>query len=179
MKTVERLVRAASNGLALLGGAFLVLMMIQIVVDVIMRGVFNAPIEGNLEVVSVYYMVGVVFLPLAMVELRHEHISAELFVVMLPHRLRSYLYAAGCVIALVFFAVLGFQTLLDALNATEINEMLMGSIFVVIWPSRWMLPVGFFMIACCIALHMWQALADPDNFQPSVKDPDVAPANKV
>jgi len=179
MNMIERLVRMGSNGLAYLGGVFLLLMMIQIVVDVIMRGVFNSPIEGNLEVVSVYYMVGVVFLPLAMVELRHEHISAELFVVMLPHRLQSFIYAACCVIALVFFAVLGWQTLLDAINATEINEMLMGSIFVVIWPSRWMLPVGFFMIACCIALHMWQALMDPDNFRPSLKDADAAPEIKV
>ena len=167
MKRFEWLVRRGSDGLTLLGGLCLVLMMLQIAVDVGLKYVFNSPIEGNLEVVSFYYMVGVVFLPLAMVELRHEHINVDLFYLMLPTRGRSALYVFGCVISLVFFTVLAYQTFLDAVHATRITEIMMGSIYVTIWPSRWSLPVGFTLIALAIVLHAIKALRDPLTFDPT------------
>jgi TRAP-type C4-dicarboxylate transport system permease small subunit len=172
MKRFEWLVRRGSDGLIILGGLCLVLMMLQIVVDVALKYVFNSPIEGNLEVVSFYYMVGVVFLPLAMVELRHEHISVDLFIQMLPRRGRSYVYVFGCVVSLVFFSVLTYQTFLDAVHATRINEIMMGSIYVTIWPSRWTLPVGFTLIALAIVIHAIKALCQPLTFEPAPEAAD-------
>jgi TRAP-type C4-dicarboxylate transport system permease small subunit len=156
-----------SGGLAILAGLCLFLMMLQIVIDVVLKFIFNAPIEGNLEVVSFYYMVGVVFLPLAMVELRHEHINVDLFVQMLPKRGRSYVYAFGCVVSLVFFGILAYQTCLDAIHATRINEIMMGSIYVTVWPSRWFLPAGFILIWLAVAIHAIRALRDPLVFDPT------------
>ena len=167
MKRFEWLVRRGSDGLTILGGLCLVLMMLQITVDVGLKYIFNSPIEGNLEVVSFYYMVGVVFLPLAMVELRHEHINVDLFILMMPKRMRVYVYVFGCVVSLIFFGVLTYQTFLDAVHATRITEIMMGSIYVTIWPSRWTLPIGFTFIGLAIVVHAIRALREPETFDPT------------
>jgi TRAP-type C4-dicarboxylate transport system permease small subunit len=172
---VERLIRAGSNLLAFIAGVCLVLMMLQVVADVVMKYLLDSPIEGSLEIVSFYYMVAVVFLPLAMVELRREHITVDLVVQLLPRRAQGWVYAAGCLVSAGFFAILAWQTYLDALRATRINEVMMGSIYVTIWPSRWALPVGFAMIMAATLLHAWRALRDPVGFDPSPADRDDPP----
>lgn len=156
-----------SHFLAGLGGLFLLLMLAQITLDVALEYFFDAPIEGNLEIVSVYYMVGVAFLPLALVELRHEHIRVELIVRFLSRRSQNYLYAFGSLVTAVFFGLLTYQTLLDALHALEIREKIMGSILVTIWPSRFILPASFLMMLLAALLHALRAIADPEHFEPS------------
>jgi TRAP-type C4-dicarboxylate transport system permease small subunit len=173
--SVDRAIRAIANALSLVAGVCLVLMMLQMVLDVVLKYVFNTPIEGNLQIVSRYYMVGVVFLPLAMVELRHGHINVDLFTRLLPQRGQNYVYAFSCLVAAVFFVALTYQTALDALHAMKVNEMIMGSIYVTIWPARWMLPIGFAVIALAVLLHAWRALRDPDRFRPEPDSPDFPP----
>ena len=57
---IERALRLACGALAALAGAALLLMMIQTVIDVSMRNFAGRPIEGNLEIMSVYHMVALV-----------------------------------------------------------------------------------------------------------------------
>ena len=44
---------------------------------------------------------------------------------------------------LVFFGMLFWQTLSDAIRATGSGEEAMSNFRFIIWPSRWSLPVGF------------------------------------
>ena len=106
MHRFETAIRRLGNALAIVAGIALLLMMIQTVTDVAMGHLFGSPIEGSLEIISAYYMVMVVFLPLAMVELRHEHINADLFVRMLPKRLQRVIYVFGGLVCLAFFRML-------------------------------------------------------------------------
>ena len=59
-----RILAGVSTVLAWIGGAALILMMLHIAADVVARYIFNAPLHGTVEIVSAYYMVAVVFLPL-------------------------------------------------------------------------------------------------------------------
>lgn len=172
MTMVERFIRLCSDALTFLAAICLLLMMLQMAADVVLKYFFNAPIEGNLEIVSFYYMVGVVFLPLAMVELRHEHINVDLFVRLLPKPLQSLIYASGCLLSATFFAMLAYQTYLDALKATRIGEVMMGSDYVTIWPSRWALPLGFTVLCLAVLLHAWRAIQNPRTFDPSPAEPE-------
>jgi len=173
MRAFEAWTQRLAQGLALFAAFSLVLMMLQTVVDVIMSRVFNSPIEGNMEVVSVYHMVLVVFLPLAMVELRHEHINADLFVQMLPAPLQRMVYVFGCLISLGFFGILWYQTLIDAVESLKINEVLMGSIYVPVWPAKFALPIGFMAMLLVIVLHIVKALTDR-SFKPVPPAPDAS-----
>jgi TRAP-type C4-dicarboxylate transport system permease small subunit len=168
--TAERFISSFAKGLTVVGGISLVLMMVQMVLDVFMSNVFHAPIESNLEVVSIYYMVAVVFLPLAIVELRHEHIQVDLFVRLLPKLAQRGLYIMGNLISAVFFGILAYQTWLDAVKSFRIQEMVMGVDFIEIWPSKFILPISFAVILMAILLHAWKALRQPD-FDPTPSAP--------
>ncbi len=167
-----KLIHHLSFVLMLVAGISLLLMMIQTCADVILDNLFGAPIEGNLEVISAYHMVLVVFLPLAYVELRHEHINADLLVRLMPHRAQRTIYVLGCLVSCFFFGILTWQTMLDAVDSYRINEVIMGSVYVTIWPAKLSLPLGFAAIFLAILYNMWRAVSEVD-FDPSPETPDV------
>jgi TRAP-type C4-dicarboxylate transport system permease small subunit len=173
MAIVDRLTHRIAVVLMAVAGLALMLMMIQMVVDVAMRNFFRRPIEGSLEIVSVYHMVAVVFLPLALVERRHEHITVDLLIHRLSPGTRRAVTVLGYVVCAIFFAVLSYQTLLDALEAFRINEILMSSIYITVWPAKFLLPIGFSLMLVQVLLHAWQAWSQP-NFDPSPEQPDLS-----
>lgn len=172
MRALENWIRAIARGLALLAGFSLLLMMLQTVADVIMSRVFSSPIEGNLDIVSLYHMVLVVFLPLAIVELRHEHINADLLVRTFPRPLQRACYFFGCLIGVAFFGVLAWQTAIDAIEAWKIGEVAMSSVYVPVWPAKFALPIGFAGILLVILMHAALALTDPE-FDPTPAAPEL------
>ena len=170
IRAAETVVRWFARALAFVAGVALILMMVQTVIDVVMKNVFGAPIEGNLEIVSVYHMVALVFLPLAIVELKHEHISVDLVVRLFPAPLRRTTETLSYLISALFFGILAWQTWLDAIEAWRIGEILMTSILITIWPAKFSLPVGFAAVMLASLLHAWQAATDPD-FDPTPATP--------
>jgi TRAP-type C4-dicarboxylate transport system, small permease component len=170
MRTFEKLVKGLAQALLMVAVFSLLLMMIQTVADVAMNNLFGAPIEGNLEIISAYHMVLVVFLPLAYVELRHEHISSDILVGLMPKGWRRAIYVAGSLVSCLFFAALAWQTWLDARSSYEIKEVIMGSTYVEIWPSKFSLPVGFGAMSLVLVLHISKAITDPE-FRPEPADP--------
>lgn len=165
-------IRKIAQALALIAGVSLILIMLQTVSDIGMSRLFNKPIEGNIEIISGYHMVFVVFLPLAFVELRHEHINADLFVRTFPKGLQRVVYIFGAVVSLIFFSILIYQTWLDAVESWKISEVVMGSIYVPIWPAKFSLPIGFLAILLAICSNIAQAVVDPD-FSPTPPEPSL------
>lgn len=170
---IERAIDRLAKLLALIAGVALILMMLQMAADVVMTNVIGRPIAGNLEIISVYHMVLVVFLPLAFVEVRHEHITVDLFVRLLPTGLVRVINVIGYLISAAFFAILGYQTLIDAIAAWRINEIMMGSVYVTVWPAKFALPVGFFAVMLPSLLHAWKAATVP-SFDPVPATPGEA-----
>ena len=170
---VEKAIRGLAYSLALVAGFVVLLMMIQTAADVVSSNLLGRPIEGNLEIISTYYMVMVVFLPLAFVELRHEHINVDLVVQLLPDAVHRVILVFGYLVCAAFFGILAYQTWADAVNAWLINEVMMGSTYVTIWPAKFALPVGFFAIMLAVLLHAWKAFTDPD-FKPVPENPETS-----
>lgn len=162
IRAVERALRFLATAFAFVAGVALLLMMVQTVVDVTMKNVFGAPIEGNLEIVSVYHMVALVFLPLAIVELKHEHIVVDLLVRLFPSGLRRTTDTIGYLVSAMFFGILAWQTGVDAIEAYQMGEILMTSILVTIWPAKFSLPLGFAAVMLACLLHAWQVATDPE-----------------
>ncbi len=171
MRAFQTAVTQLARLLALVAGLAISLMVLQTCADVVMSRLFNRPIEGNMEIVSSYYMVMLVFLPLALVELRHEHINADLFVRMMPRGVQRVLYAFGCLVSIAFFGVLFWQTLQDAIQAFQIDELIMGAIYIHVWPAKLLLPIGFFAILLAVVSNLMRNLLDP-TFEPTPPDPE-------
>ena len=170
MQKFESFVKGLANGLAFFGGLSVLLMMIQTVLDVGLNIFFRKPIEGNMEIISIYHMVLLVFLPLASVELKHEHINADLLVQTFSAKWRRITYLFGALITLIFLGLLMVQTWKDAIKSFEINEVVMGSVYVLVWPAKFSLPIGFFAMILVVIMHMVHAITRAD-FNPIPPDP--------
>lgn len=132
----------------LIAGAGLFMMMLHVVLDVLARALFRVALPGTIEVVSSYYMVMAVFLPLAMVQRRHAHIMVSLFTEWMSPRA---VYRLDTLVRIVFaLAAIGFAyvTAEAAFDKTIIQEKIVTPDgFVLVWVSRWLLPISAVALA--------------------------------
>lgn len=159
LNNLDSFICAIERTLLVLACIFLALMMFHVAGDVISRYLFNRPLTGTLETVSFYYMVFAVFLPLAFVERAGEHIRVDLFTQMMPQSLQLVLYVFACILGLIFFGMLTYQSYLDAMRATVRQETIMSNFLFYIWPARWALPIGFGFVSLAIFTNMLKAIA--------------------
>lgn len=138
--------------LAYIAGLSLVLMMVHVTLDVVLKYFFKLPIPGTAEVVAAYYMIGTVFLPLAYIEVHNRPIVVELFYDRMSPALQAPLDVLGALASLVFYAFLAWQSSKIALGSLEMREYVDGLWKVVVWPSRFLIPLG--LAAACLALLM-------------------------
>ncbi|MGE0629285.1 MAG: TRAP transporter small permease subunit [Hyphomicrobiaceae bacterium] len=126
------------------------LMMVHIAADVTARHFFGGSLFGTIEIVSGYYMVAVTFLPLAWLVGREGHIIVELFTRNLKGRSLLRLETIVLVFSIAYVSVLAWQSTINAFEQTARKEQWETALgFVAMWPSRWMLVVGF----GCLALQ--------------------------
>ncbi|ABN77390.1 TRAP transporter small permease [Cereibacter sphaeroides] len=171
---IERLLYRMSRLLMLVASVGLILMMVQTVVDVIADNFFGKPIAGNLEIISVYHMVLVVFLPIAMVEWKHENIQVDLFYLMMPSWAQRASLALGYLICAIFFAILARQTWIDAVASWRKNELMMAAVYVLVWPAKFILPVGFGAITLVCLRHFLRSFTAPlSTFAPETTETHV------
>ncbi|OCX63796.1 C4-dicarboxylate ABC transporter permease [Thioclava sp. SK-1] len=156
---MQSLIHWINRAIMMFACLFMLLMMGHITADVALRFFFNGRLIGTLEIVSYYYMVVIVFLSLGYVELRGEHIRVDLFAQMMPHAVQLGLYVFACTLGLIFFGMLGWQTLQDAISATARSEEAMSNYTFYIWPARWALPLGFAGIWLAILSNLLKSVA--------------------
>ena len=152
------LFQRTTAALMLLGGVGVVLMMLNIVADVASKLLWNAPIQGTLEVSSYYYMILLVMLPMAFVEMQDEQISVDLLFDRFPEIVQRALLVLTGLAAAAILSVMAWRTGLDAIRAIRVGEVVMGSREVIVWPARMVLPLGFGLAAVASLLRAVLAL---------------------
>lgn len=149
MLKLERLAGGAGLALSIIGAVFLVAMMLHICADVAGRVAFNQPLEATTEIVSAYYMVAAVFLPLAYVQGHGGHIFVEIFTRKLSPRRLALLDAGVGLTTLAYLAALIWASGSEALRRTIEGESWQTALgYLDIWPTRWFVPIG----ACVMAV---------------------------
>ncbi|PJE33274.1 Tripartite ATP-independent periplasmic transporters, DctQ component [Pseudooceanicola marinus] len=168
MKRLEKVADLLSQGLALIGSIGLMAMLVHISIDVISRNIFDLPVPATNEVVSRYYMVLIVFLPLAWVERQRTMITVEVMEMVLGPLGRRLSDAAVGLLATVIYASLGWVTWTVALKNMEIGTFVdvLGRQLPV-WPSYFLPTAGFFLAALMTALRVILLLKGPSEDQGS------------
>ncbi len=154
MKLADRILLQLVRIMVVIGGLFMLLMMTQVTLDVLLRWLFRMPIQGTLEMVANYYMVALIFLPLGLVTYSRDHIVVELFTRGMGPRTLAGLTCFGNVLAFLYSVGLTGFGLMEAIDMTVIRETWsagMGDI--IIWPSRWFVPLGCVVMAAYFLLH--------------------------
>lgn len=145
--------RQMPRWLSLLGGVGICLMMLLTTLDVAGKYLLNRPIPGVAEIIASYFMISAVFLPLADTEKRGEPIAVDLFYERMPLGGRLLCNLLGIVLTAVFYGVMAWQNMQVALDAYAIGEYVSGAWDVVIWPSKFLIPLG---LACAFAVLAWR-----------------------
>jgi TRAP-type C4-dicarboxylate transport system permease small subunit len=131
------------------------LMMSHVTADVAGRGFFNRPINGTTEIVAVYYMVAVAYLPWAWVARNDGHIKVELFMNFLPLRVVWWIEIVVKAITALYVGTFAWRSSLRAMQQTELNEMwLAGTRYIPVWPSRWILPLAGALMCLYLVLRI-------------------------
>lgn len=155
MHKLEKLVDIPSNWLVAISGISTVIMMIHVTTDILTKHLFDYQIEGTMEFVASYNMVIIVFLPLAYVAAHEGHIIVELFTRALPDRTVSKLDGAMGVITFLFMALFTWVSAVEAIGRTIEGEVeLTGDDVLIIWPSRWLLPIGCGIMAAFVLIRL-------------------------
>lgn len=142
-----------------LSGAGVVLMMANITLDVLGARLFGAGVPVTLELVSYYYMMAAVFLPLAAVELEREYLIVDLFMDQAPDWARHCSEVLRLLATTAVFAFLAWLTLESALKSYRIGELVVSAQVVHIWPARFILPASFAAAALVAADGLIAVLA--------------------
>jgi TRAP-type C4-dicarboxylate transport system permease small subunit len=131
------------------------LMMVHVTIDVTSRYLLNRPLEGTTEIVAAYYMVVVAYAPWAWIASRDGHIVAGMFQHIGTPRFDFWLEILVKICTAVCVAVFTYQTYLAALRQTRAGEVwLAGTMYVPVWPSRWVLPVSGAVMVVYLALRV-------------------------
>lgn len=138
-----------------------IVMASHVTADVLGRTLLSRPITGTTEIVSFYYMVAAVCLPLAYVELRDEHITVDLLYLSLPLWMKKGVFVFSCLATAGFFAIFAYQSWFVALRSMASGEIVMGSALIQIWPSRFFLPAGFGLLTFAALLRAVKAIVTP------------------
>lgn len=151
MKRVAHMIGLTTRFTTLVGGLAIALMMVHVTVDVAARYILNAPPPGTITIVSHYYMVVAVFLPLALAEQRDTHISVEVFASQLPWRVQTGLAVFNLLVTLAVLVVFTLRTWQEAVRQMASNAaVLQGNSTLIIWPSHFLLPVGLGLMAVVV-----------------------------
>jgi len=171
MNAIKKLIGRSSSLLLVLTALCLLLMMANIIADILLRTILGTPVPGTAEISAYYYMVGAVFLPLPLVELRDESIRVDLFYNMSSRLVKIVMVKFSYVAQLIFFGIMAWQTGEDAMDAFAKSEFVESQIKILVWPSRFFLPLGFGFAALVSLLKLVEPLSGTDIHKPSQHNP--------
>jgi TRAP-type C4-dicarboxylate transport system permease small subunit len=134
--------RTANLGVTLAMAA-LGFMMVHVSLDILCKKSGLGPIAGTLEIVSIYYMVACIFLPMMFVQQKKGHIFVELLSDRFSPRVVRALDLFAAVVTLVFALGLAWMGAAEAFEQTLIREKSeAATISIEVWPSRWFVVFG-------------------------------------
>lgn len=152
LSKLEKAVRPFTRGINAVGTVGLFLMMLMVTTDVVLRDAFRSPIKGTIEI-SELFQVMVVFFGLAYCESKRGHVRVDFLLSHLGRRTRLTLEAVITLIALIFFALMTWYSAANAIHAWHSKE-LFEMLRIVVWPFRFMVPLGCFAFCLELLLHL-------------------------
>jgi TRAP-type transport system small permease protein len=115
-------------------------MMCLVTIDVILRGVFSAPISGANDYNCLMMMI-LVLLSLSYCWTRRGHIGMELVVRKFSKRARDFCWALAALCGSVVFGLMSLQAFYVLIDAIKLHEITFEA-NVVLWPFRIVFLIG-------------------------------------
>lgn len=164
MKPFARLVGHLVTFSTLVGAAAVTLMMVQIILDVTLRNLFQIPLPGTTTLVTSYYMLVIAYLPLAVAERTDSHIAVEVASQLLGERLRQWLLALTWLVSAIVSGTIAYALWGEAVKAYGYGSFVIElNRSIPIWPGYFILPIGFGLYALVLAVRLACAVTGTDE----------------
>ena len=132
----------ATRALLVLAAVLAFLLCFLVVADVVGRVVFNSPVKGTVEIVSLSIVV-ICYLQAGFAIRSGGMLNVDMFVGKLGPRGQSIAAAVGALAGLVFFGIICWGSFEGAAHAWTSNEFEgEGALRVPVWPARFVLIAG-------------------------------------
>jgi len=161
MAGFRKIVRTLNRAAAALAAAARGSMIVLITLQVILRRLFNSPIDYTDEV-SGYLLVGVTLLGLAYAMEKGDHIRVDMGLERLPPAVLRWLRIGWCIVGIAFSALLAFETGAYALESARMGSVSIDSQTLVA-PIQALLPVGFILLALELLTQLLDAVEGRDS----------------
>ena len=140
----------------LLAAFAIMALMLLGVLQIVMRTVFNTPINGYIDLVELS-MASMAFLGAAYTQRLGSHIRMELMIGRLSGRALWALEAFGSAVAMFIIGVLIYYSYGHFLRAFTLGDTTIDAEYVT-WPSKLLVPIAFSIWWCRLALQFFGAI---------------------
>ena len=137
----------------LLAAAAIMALMMLGVLQILLRTVFNTPINGYIDLVELS-MASMAFLGAAYTQRMGSHIRMELLMGRLSGRALWLVEAFGAAIAMFIIGVLIYYSFGHFLRAYTLGDTTIDAEYVT-WPSKLLVPIAFSIWWCRLALQLF------------------------
>ena len=139
----------------------MVIMMVHVTSDIISKAITGRSIVGTNEMVTYYYMVASVFLPLAYVQYLRKHVIVELFTHNLSPKKVLMIDTGAAILSLIYMGLMAYAAFREALIQTSAGEYSLALHFSVItWPSRWVFALSCLGMVCLMVRNILDDVAN-------------------
>ena len=142
IEAVERFL----SRLGILSGFATLTIMLVVVADVAGRALLNAPLHMSTEI-SELLMVILVFMGFAAAQGNRQNFAIDVATRHLPENIQQLIEMLGYVFSLILVAMLAWFSTEQAYSAFERGEAGFGIIAFPIWPARFILALGLWLLA--------------------------------
>lgn len=165
MTLTTRILGGTISAATLAGVTAVALMMFHITADVLSKLLLSWPLPGTIAIVSHYYMVALVFVPLAFAERRNAHISVEVLVEHMPVVTQRRLNGLATVFSAAVFGILAWRGLLEADRKYHVGSFIMEQgTRIDTWPAYYLLPLGTGLMTVTLLYKLARSLrGGPDS----------------
>lgn len=168
IKTALDVVISGTGGL---GAAGILLLLVLICADIVLRFLFNSPIRGVAEIVSLS-IVGIVFLQLGRCLRADRFTRADVLINLIGRRrprLAAALNAVYCLCGAAVFAVLVYGCVPRFVDAfvDDITVGVHGQFVAPVWPVRAIIVIGSAIATVIYLAAAWRHIAEASGVRPS------------
>jgi len=157
MNKFHRIIEKTSCLLDDIAGWGVVVTMVLVVVNIILRSVFNRPIKGVYEYTG-YFTAVVIGFAIAKCALDKAHIAVDFFIEKLNSKFQMAVDTVLTAITMVFLAFAGIQVLLYGINVFKIGEVSQTA-HIPFYPFILMVSAGIFALCLVEASKLIKGVA--------------------
>ena len=156
MQRLRALNDRVTRALLVLAAVLAFLLCFLVVADVLGRVIFNSPVKGTVEIVSLSIVI-ICYLQAGFAIRSGGMLNVDMFVGKASPRVQSVFAAVAALAGLVFFAVICWGSIDGAAHAWSSNEFEgEGALRVPVWPARFIVVLGTALAALSYLLLLVQ-----------------------